>query len=139
MKVSGPNNLGSAPPARGTSRAAGGFSLGEAAQTRGAAPAAMTSPAGPVAGLDALIALQAMGGPLERRRRAVGRAGRILDVLEDVKIALLEGEISPDALSRLVGAVREQRDNTEDEGLEGVLNEIETRAAVELAKLGMAA
>ena len=88
MKVSGPNNLGSAPPARGTSRAAGGFSLGEAAQTRGAAPAAMASPAGPVAGLDALIALQAMGGPLERRRRAVGRAGRILDVLDAVKIAL---------------------------------------------------
>jgi hypothetical protein len=76
-----------------------------------------------------------VGGPLERRRRAVGRAGRILDVLDDVKVALLDGEVSPDALDRLVVAVREERDDTEDARLEGVLDEIEMRAAVEMAKL----
>lgn len=139
MKVTGPNSLGSAPSTRAAPKAAGGFTLGAAGQAREAAPAATLSGPGPVSSLDALIALQSIGGPLERRRRAVSRAGRILDVLEDVKLALLEGGVSPDALSRLVGAVREQRESTEDAGLEGVLNEIETRAAVELAKLGMAA
>jgi hypothetical protein len=37
-----------------------------------------------------------------------------------------------------VSAIREQREGTDDPGLEGLLNEIETRAVVELAKLEMA-
>jgi len=91
-----------------------------------------------VASLDALLALQEVGGPLERRRRAVRRAGRILDVLDEVKLSLLEGGLPPAALDRLVSAIREERGGTDDPNLEGLLDEIETRAAVELAKLEMA-
>ena len=108
------------------------------AQAPAAASAAQVARAGGVSGVmsvDALLALQDIGGPLERKRRAVGRAGRILDVLEDVKIGLLSGELSADDLERLKQAVRDERLSTDDERLEGVLNEIETRAAVELAKL----
>lgn len=140
MKVSG---SGAAGPASGAGRAKGassgdGFRLPNVA---GAAPAAAAGPAGPVAavsGLSALLALQETGGPLERRRRAVSRAGRILDVLDEVKLALVSGELSLGQLDRLTRAVREERAATEDAALEGVLNEIETRAAVELAKLEMA-
>jgi hypothetical protein len=81
------------------------------------------------------MALQAVGGPLERRRRAVRRADKILDVLDEVKISLLEGEVPASALTNLVKAVQQTRDSTDDPGLESVLNEIETRAAVEIAKL----
>ncbi|HEY9235003.1 MAG TPA: flagellar assembly protein FliX, partial [Phenylobacterium sp.] len=88
-----------------------------------------------VMSVDAILALQDIGGPLERKRRAVSRAGRILDVLEDVKIALLSGEVSLNDLQRLQQAVHDERLSTDDERLESVLNEIETRAAVELAKL----
>ena len=63
------------------------------------------------------------------------RAEHILDLLGDVRIALIDGDISQGTLDRLSKAVREQRENTDDPGLEGILNEIETRAAVELAKL----
>ena len=140
MKVSG---SGAAGPASGAGRAKGassgeGFGLPNVA---GPAPAAAAGPAGPVAsvsGLSALLALQETGGPLERRRRAVSRAGRILDVLDEVKLALVSGELSLSQLERLTRAVREERAATEDAALEGVLNEIETRAAVELAKLEMA-
>jgi hypothetical protein len=52
-----------------------------------------------------------------------------------VKVAMLDGELHPGDLERLRRAVREERQGTEDAALEGVLNEIETRAAVELAKL----
>ena len=48
-----------------------------------------------------------------------------LDVRKDVN-----------ALDRLLLAVREQREDTDDPRLNDVLNQIETRAAVELAKLG---
>jgi hypothetical protein len=140
MKVSSSTSVGSAGGARGSARpAAGGFSVAGSGAAHEAAPAAKTAGAAPVSSIDALLALQSVGGPLERRRRAVGRAGRILDLLDDVKVALLDGSMTPSALSTLVAAVHEQRDRTDDPGLEGVLDEIETRAAVELAKFGMAA
>ncbi len=89
-------------------------------------------------GLQSLLALQDVGNPLERKRRAVRRAGRILDVLDDVKVALLEGELSSADLDRLRRAVRDERGNTDDPDLEAVLNDIELRAAVEVAKLEQA-
>ena len=136
MKVSGTSSVGST-GGPGKAKAAGGEGF-QVAQAPAAAGAAQVARAGGVSGVmsvDALLALQDIGGPLERKRRAVGRAGRILDVLEDVKIGLLSGELSADDLERLKQAVRDERLGTDDERLEGVLNEIETRAAVELAKL----
>ena len=62
------------------------------------------------------------------------RAGVILDVLDDLKIAVLDGGIEPATLGRLIEAVRQERGRTGDDALEGVLDEIETRAAVEMAK-----
>jgi len=90
-------------------------------------------------GVEALMALQEVETPTERRRRSVRRAGRLLDELDGIKIALLGGELSQAQLERLSRAIREQRDATDDPKLEGLLDEIETRAAVELAKLEAAA
>ncbi len=137
MKVSGPSGSNAAGSARsaGPSAGAPGF---EPLMTPSAAGASGVTAAGGVAGvssLGALLALQEVGGPLERRRRAVGRAGKILEALEDLKLDLLEGRLSPHALETLTRSVREQRSLTDDPRLEGVLDEIETRAAVELAKL----
>ena len=137
MKVSGPagpSAAGSARPAR-PQAAAGGF---EPIMTPSAAGAAGVSAAGSVSSigsLDALIALQEVGGPLERRRRAAGRAARILDALDELKLELLAGGLTPVVIEALARAVRDQRALTDDPRLEGVLDEIETRAAVELAKL----
>lgn len=136
MKVGGSSGVtsnggaGRARPASG-----GAFNLPGVSQAGGAAPTARAAGVTGVASLDALLALQEAEGPLERRRRAVGRAGRILDVLDDLKIAVLDGDLSTGHLDRLLRAVRDQRQATEDDRLEGLLNEIETRAAVELAKL----
>jgi hypothetical protein len=94
------------------------------------APTAMA----PVSSLEALIALQEVGGPLERRRRAVGRAGNILKALEDLKLGLLDGSLPPSVMEALGRAVRDQRALTDDPRLEALLDEIETRAEVELAK-----
>jgi hypothetical protein len=48
---------------------------------------------------------------------------------------MIDGDLNQGDLERLKQAVREERAATDEPGLEGVLNEIETRAAVELAKL----
>jgi hypothetical protein len=138
MKINNANGVGSASaPRNGASAAAPGFSL----PAGGAGEAAKLGQVGGLVGvgsIDALLALQEVGGPLERRRKAVRRAGVILDVLDEVKLALLDGGVSPEALERLMGAVKLERGGADDPALQSLLDEIETRAAVELAKLEMA-
>ena len=137
MKVTGPGGIGSSSGAAPSRPASGGdgFRIISPGPAAGASQVASTGQVRGVMGVDALIALQDVGGPLERKRRAVRRAGRILDVLGEIKIGLLEGELSASDLDRLRRAIRDERDATEDPGLEAVLDEIELRAAVEMAKL----
>ena len=137
MKVSGPTGpsaTGGARPAA-SQAAAGGFAPIMAPAASGAAGISSAGGVSTISSLDALIALQEVGGPLERRRRATGRASRILGALEDLKLELLAGGLTPTVVEALTRAVRDQRALTDDPRLEGVLDEIETRAAVELAKL----
>jgi hypothetical protein len=137
MKITGPGGVSQTSSSSGTRAAvAPGFavSTGAASET---ASAVRTAAASGVASLDALLALQALDEPMERRRRAMRRAGRLLDVLDEVKIALLGGANDAGALQRLAQAVREQREETDDSRLEGVLDQVDARAAVELAKAEM--
>lgn len=136
MKVTGPTGVGSTGGA-GKARQVGGsgFSLPSTGGPTGISQTGPAAGVGGVFGVEALLAMQDVGGPLERRRRAVGRASRILDVLDEMRASLLGGDLSPDEMERLRRAVRDQREATDDPKLEAVLDEIETRAAVELAKL----
>jgi hypothetical protein len=136
MKVSGPSGPAGASGARSApaQTAAPGFSISTPSV---GAPTGVTAAASvnAVGTLEALMALQEVGGPLERRRRAVGRADKILDALDGLKIQLLEGALNPAMLESLTRAVREQRSMTDDPRLEDLLDQVETRAVVELAKL----
>ncbi len=140
MKITGPGLSGTTrvggPAARGPGRGEG-FAVKGGGAAREPAAAGRASAPSNVGSVDALLALQELDGPLERRRRAVKRGARILDQLDEVKLGVLSGEVAPETLARLTDAVREQRGPTGDPGLEGVLDQIETRAAVELAKREM--
>ena len=133
MKVTGPSAPTTSTPSR-AARSTGGFSLGSAA----GAPAPMAAPAAStttnVAGLSALMALQGVETATERRRRAIRRGGGLLDRLEELKIALLSGEAGEGALERLGRDLREARTDDDEPGLTDLLNQIDLRAAVELAK-----
>jgi hypothetical protein len=137
MKVSGTGGLSQtsgAKPARGAATG-GGFRVAGPSAPAAPTQVSTVSNVSGVMGVEALLALQDVESPTERRRRSVGRAGRLLDELDDLKVALLGGELTQSQLDRLSRAVREQRAATDDPKLEAVLDEIETRAAVELAKL----
>lgn len=67
--------------------------------------------------------------------RSRKRAEDILDRLEEIRIGLLEGGIPRGQLEALDQLVREQRDQVVDPRLSEILDEIELRARVELAKL----
>jgi hypothetical protein len=136
MKIEGPTGPSSTGAARGAGRtSAGGFSLSGSGEAAEAAEAQRMAGLDGVMTVSALLALQGVEDPLHRKKRAMGRANRLLDILDDLKVAMLEGRASPSALDNLAHTVREQREGTDDPGLNDVLNQIETRAAVELAKL----
>ncbi len=138
MKVNGPGGVGSTAASKGAApAAAGGFALPNVGGAGEAAPAARLAGTVGVGSIDVLLALQEVGGPLERRRKAVRRAGVILDVLDEVKLALLDGGVPAGALQRLMIAVRQERGGADEPRLQELLDEIETRAAVELAKIEM--
>jgi hypothetical protein len=137
MKVTGTGGLSRTSGAKPAAGAAGGggFSISGASAPQAPAAPAGVAGVGGVMGVEALLALQDVESSTERKRRSVSRASRLLDELDGLKIALLGGELSQTQLERLGRAIREQRAATEDPKLEGLLDEIETRAAVELAKL----
>jgi len=140
MKVTGPNGISSPSVGQGTKRTGGqGFSIPVADEAGSAGGVNRAAGASPVGSLDALIALQQVDEPLERRRRAIRRGGQLLDILERLKLALLGDELGEGELKALAVAVREQRSATGDPQLEALLDQIETRAAVELAKRATAA
>ena len=135
MRVSGPNGtaLTSAPAT--ARRATGGpFTLSEANTPQTASPAVALRTVG---GIDALIALQGIEDPVERRRRAVKHGRRALDALDELKLGLLSGMLEPAALLRLKAVAADLKDGSGDEKLDQVLSEIELRVAVELAKAGI--
>ncbi|MBJ7409660.1 MAG: flagellar assembly protein FliX [Phenylobacterium sp.] len=137
MKVTGTGGLSQTSGAKPAARAGSGAGFQLSGVATPAAPTQVSGASGvsSVMGVEALLALQDVESPTERKRRSVRRADRLLDQLDGIKVALLGGELSQSQLDSLARAVREQRSATEDPQLEAVLDEIETRAAVELAKL----
>jgi hypothetical protein len=59
----------------------------------------------------------------------------MLDKLEEIRLGLLLGTIPQSRLEQLAHLVRAQRELVNDPKLTAILDEIELRAAVELAKL----
>ena len=76
-----------------------------------------------------------MDGPLERKNKAVRRGRTLLDELDEIKADLLIGQVSAerlDALSAMLSQIRERS----EPALDSVLDDIDLRVRVELAKLG---
>lgn len=98
--------------------------------------AGSTAQAGQVGALDGLLALQEVTDPTDERRRTVLRAEDLIDRLNDIRLGLLAGRIPVERLRLMVSTLRDRSANISDPGLRAVVEEIELRAAVELAKLG---
>jgi hypothetical protein len=135
MRIYGPNGaaLANAPsPARRA--ASGAFKVNEQETPRNTAAAGSLRS---ISTLDALMALQGVEDPTERKKRAVAKGRNALDVLDTLKLGLLDGSIDGSTLARLKVAGEGLTDTTGDPGLDTVLGEIDLRVAVELAKAGI--
>jgi Class II flagellar assembly regulator len=135
MRIYGPNGTTLGSPAASVRRTSStSFALPEDAAATPETRAAVAPKA--AANIDALLAMQGIEDPTERRKRSVQRGRGALDVLDDLKIGLLSGNFDTSTVSRLRDAAANLKSSSGDPGLDAVLSEIELRVEVELAKAG---
>jgi hypothetical protein len=89
----------------------------------------------PVTSMDALLSLQEMPDDEIKKRRAVQESKSTLEALETLRLALLTGSIPEHLLHTLNRVVAYQKQRVDDPRLMSIIEDIELRAAVELAKL----
>lgn len=90
----------------------------------------------PLGSVDALLTLQAVGERPDGSARARERAEELLDRLDEIRLGLLLGTIPATQLEQLSAAIQRKRDHVADPRLAELLDEVDLRARVELAKLG---
>lgn len=138
MKVGAGRQIGQTTGKRaGSARSAGsGFVVGGGEGARGIAG---LNAASSLAAVDSLLALQEAGGledATSSPRRAMARGEQMLDILDDIKLSLLAGQVPETKLTRLLKVVEAQQAQVRDPALGDILDHIELRARVELAKFG---
>jgi len=140
MKVTRSGGPGPTAPARRTERksGAGGFADhldvdagGSVSETGGA-----VGPAGPGA-VEAVFTVQEAPDATEehQRKQATAHGEDLLDRLEAMRRWILAGAMPKEKLAELARQLRAQRRRTSDPRLEAIIDEIELRAEVEIAKL----
>lgn len=136
MKIKGPGRI---TPSR-VERTKGKSSADKAAFDKALSPEeteasnAMSGTA-PLTSVNSLLALQELPTSTDGKSKGVERAEGLIEHLEAIRHGLLLGHIPRDRLSRIINALSAEREKNLDPGLVQIINDIELRAKVELAKL----
>ena len=90
-----------------------------------------------VTAADAIFAAQSVGEDEEKtlRKKQFERGKTLLEKLEEIRDGLLRGYISKERLMNIAQFVREQKFEAQDQRINDIVEEIELRVEVELAKL----
>lgn len=140
MKITGPGPISPTPsrPSRLSRDGKGtAFSQEIPEETSAAAPSMTGSPVG---GIEGILSVQEVPDATQGRSRGLARANDVLERLDEIRHDLLLGAIPKGRLVALRQQVHEMRSsgNTlRDPRLSAILEEIDLRASVELAKLGI--
>jgi hypothetical protein len=136
MKITGSGPTAAPGQRRKVSGRGGESSNASFADQVGVRPATSSGipPTTPLVALDGVLAVQEVPDPTRERRQATRRGHGLLDELHQLQIGMVEGWVSEGTLRRLAGLL-DRRPTLTDPNLDAVLDEIELRAAVELAKL----
>jgi len=138
MKIEGNGRIDTARLIRRTTSGAAAsdsaFKVSDGSEVRGQ----VVSGPGPIAALESILTLQGMDDALSGPAKGVAHGQHLLDLLDQVRDGLLAGGIPRSTLNRLAVAVGRRHEVFTDPTLQVVLDEIELRAHVELAKLEQA-
>jgi hypothetical protein len=88
-----------------------------------------------ISAMDSVVNVQEISGEDAGNSGTKKRAHQILDRLEDVRMGLLMGQISKSDLMALSEILKAARETAVDPNLLELLDDIELRAKIELAKL----
>jgi len=120
--------------AGGTQSSDGSFGEILAGQLSG--PAATTTTQS-IAQVDALLAIQGAEDPTQgaAKTRMRARSTKILDVLDNMRDSMLTGSLTVGQMINMADVVASHREKITDPALTAIMDEIDLRAQVELAKL----
>ena len=90
---------------------------------------------GSAVSVNPLLAAQEVTDATDETKRARAHGEAVLDRLDELRHGLLMGHIPKERLEELTRLVRQRRLKVEDARLKEILDHIELRAEVELAKL----
>ena len=121
--------------AKGAASCDGAFRISDAPEQPRAA--GISAP-GPLTAVETILTLQNIDDSTSGPAKGAAHGEKLLELLDDVRDGLLSGGIPRITLNRLASAVSRRHENFSDPKLQGVLDEIELRARVELAKLEQA-
>lgn len=93
-----------------------------------------------IAQVDALLALQGAEDPTAgaSKKRMRKRAKDVLDGLDKIRDAMLQGNLTVGHMVDIADVVASHREKIHDPALTGIMDEIDLRAQVELAKMRVA-
>ncbi len=138
MRVTGPGRVGSTQKSKNSkaaSKSGSKFAVPEKMQDSPSASSVASS--SPIASVEAIVALQGVDPDSSKNTRQFVEIGEeMLDKLDQIRHGLLMGEIPAAGLQQLRKTLSNMETATDDPKLTEIIEEIEVRAAVELAKLG---
>ncbi len=140
MKVNGPGAVKPGTVRRGGKSSAGkpGEFARHIAGNEADLPSSGISGATQIGSVEALLAIQGVSDPTHKQHGpAFRRAEDLLEHLEGIRDGILAGVIPRPQLQDLVRRLAEQRPRENDPLVISLLDEIELRAKVELAKLSV--
>lgn len=138
MKIEGP---GQSKGISKTDKKAGSASAGGASFSsmisRGPSQAASSGNMQSIAQIDALLALQGAEDPTARKSKNALklRANTILDMLDGVRLKMLGGQLTVGDMIDIADVVASHREKISDPVLTDIMDEIDLRAQVEIAKM----
>lgn len=90
-----------------------------------------------IAKVDALLSVQAVEDPTERaaRQRMRARGDRLLRQLDHIRLGILTGNLTLGQVLDIADVVASHRETITDPNLTSILDEIDLRAQIEIAKM----
>jgi len=137
MKIEGPSktqNASKSGKAKKSGKADATFGNMVADASQEASSAAATQS---IAKVDALLAVQGAESATERsaKRRMRERGEKVLRQLDHLRLAILTGNLTLGQVLDVADVVASHRENITDAGMTAVLDEIDLRAQIEIAKM----
>ena len=133
-KIEGPGSIRTSQPIKRATKTESASGTSFAKHLDGVDELGASGNVGSAGVVSSVLGVQEVDDALAHASKGKMRANDILDRLEDIRIELLTGSISKEKLVNLARIIANRRSQINDPRLAEILDEIDMRAQIELAK-----